>query len=322
MMYDVGNLIDDRYLVTRTLGQGGHGTVYAALDEMLGAHVAIKCLNPLLAEDAAFKIRMHREARAMGALSGTSAVQIFAFNRSKEGALYIVMELLKGRDLEAYCRELDGHGATIDLTRLIDLLAPIAYTLDTAHGIGIIHRDLKPANIFVLDDFTRGGVRLLDFGLAKDLKAEAFTREGTIAGSPGYIAPEVWQGKAHEADRTIDVYALGAVVFRCLAGRPPFDPRQPIDALLLAVTRGERPSLVARRPDLPRALDDWMQKALAIKKEDRFPSVGKAWQALRDVAALPARPLSTPEPGPPSASWEVEIDVEIEEEVSSLRGPS
>jgi serine/threonine protein kinase len=132
---------------------------------------------------------MHREARAMGALSGTSATQIFAFNRAKQGELYIVMELLAGRDLEAYLHELERFGAAIDVRRIVTLLTPIAETLDTAHDLGIIHRDIKPGNIFVLDTMTRGGVRLLDFGLAKDLNATALTQEGMIAGSPAYIAP-------------------------------------------------------------------------------------------------------------------------------------
>jgi serine/threonine protein kinase len=162
--YSVGDSIDDRYRVTGLLGKGGHGVVYAATDEMLGSRVAVKCLNAELAEDPAFKTRMHREARAMGALSGTSATQIFAFNRAKQGELYIVMELLAGRDLEAYLHELERFGAAIDVRRIVTLLTPIAETLDTAHDLGIIHRDIKPGNIFVLDTMTRGGVRLLDFG--------------------------------------------------------------------------------------------------------------------------------------------------------------
>jgi serine/threonine-protein kinase len=318
MGYQVGDVIDERYAVTGIVGQGAHGVVFSAVDEMLGSKVAIKLLSADLGSDPAFKVRMHREARAMGALSGTSASQIFAFNKSPRGEFYIVMELLVGRDLEAYLREREGHGAKIDLRRLVDLLGPIAETLGAAHDLGIIHRDVKPGNIFVLDSMTRGGVRLLDFGLAKDLNATSLTAEGMIAGSPGYIAPEIWRGKAKDADRRIDVYSFAAVVYRALAGVPPFDPRQPLDRFLIEVTRGPRPSLRALRPDLPATIDDWVQKALAADAADRFSSVSKLWSVLRAVAEMPSRAPRVSEPA--AAPWDVEIDVDIEVEVASLRG--
>lgn len=315
--YAIGQLIDDRYKVFGVLGKGAHGVVYAAEDEMLGSRVAVKCLNSDLSMEGTFKLRMHREARVMGKLSGTSATQIFAFNKAQDGGLYIVMELLEGRDFEAYLREIEKFGAHIGLERLIDLLNPIASTLDVAHGHGIIHRDLKPGNIFVLDSMVRGGVRLLDFGLAKDLKAQALTAEGMIAGSPGYIAPEVWRGRVNEIDHRIDVYSLGCVVFRALTGKPPFDPHQPLDRLLIAVTRGERPTITTSRPDLSPALDQWNAKALAINPDDRFPSVGKMWAALRALAAMPASKV--PAVAPDSKPWNVEVDVDIDIEVESIR---
>lgn len=313
--YQKGDLIDDRYEVKGVLGRGGHGVVYSAEDVSLGAPVAIKCLHGNVANEPGFKTRMHREARVMGKLSGTSAAQIFAFNKAKDGTIYLVMELLHGRDFEAYLQEIEGHGGRIQLLRLIELLGPIAHTLDTAHGLDIIHRDLKPGNIFVLDDLTRGGVRLLDFGLAKDLKADALTQEGMIAGSPSYIAPEIWMGRAHQVDLRIDVYSFGAIVFRALAGRPPFDGKQPLDRLLLQVTRGERPRLRVFRPELPATIETWVQKALAIDKDDRFPSVGKLWSSLRDIASMPEEKI----PESNAAPWNVEVDVDIDVEVESLR---
>ena len=318
--YKVGDSIDGRYRIQGLVGQGGHGVVYAAIDEMLGSKVAIKCLTSALAADIQFKTRMHREAKAMGALSGTSATQIFAFNKAPNGDLYIVMELLAGRDLEQYLLELEKHGAKIDLVRLVNLLAPIADTLDAAHELGIIHRDIKPGNIFVLDSNTRGGVRLLDFGLAKDLNAAALTQEGMIAGSPGYIAPEVWRGKAKQADRRIDVYSLAAVIFRALAGKPPFDPKQPIDRFLIAVTRGERPSVCALRPGLPAALDGWVEKALSADPADRFASVGKMYTVLRAIAELPVKRDSSVLPAAKPWDIDIDVDIEIDIDVASLRG--
>jgi len=316
MPYPLGHVIDQRYRVTGVLGEGAHGLVYAAEDGLLGSKVAIKVLSPDLASDDSFKIRMHREARAMGALSGTSATQIFAFNKAADGSLYIAMEMLAGRDLERYLREIEHHGGHIELKRLVTLLAPIAETLEVAHNLNLLHRDVKPGNIFVLDSFVRGGVRLLDFGLAKDLSASSLTQTGMIAGSPGYIAPEIWRGKGREADRRVDVYSLGVVAFRALAGRTPFDSKLPLDQFLIAVTRAPRPSLRALRPDLPAAIDVWVDKALAIAPVDRFASTVKMWDALRSMAELPVRSTAI---ALDVAPWEVEIDVEIEEEVASLR---
>src|SRR5689334_1418149 len=104
MVYELGHLIDGRYKVTGSLGEGGHGVVYRCEDTQLGAQVAIKCLHADVAAEPGFKTRMLREARAMGTLSGTSAVQIFAFNKADDGTMYIVMELLRGRDFETYLR--------------------------------------------------------------------------------------------------------------------------------------------------------------------------------------------------------------------------
>jgi serine/threonine-protein kinase len=225
---------------------------------------------------------MEREARAMGALSGTSATQIFEFNTSADGTLYIVMELLEGEDLEQHLRGIEAGGGRLSGDRLVELLGPIAATLELAHARAIIHRDIKPANIFVMASKTRGPVRLLDFGLAKDLNAAALTKDGTVMGSPSYMAPEAWRGKPQELDQRIDVYSLGAVIFRALAGQVPF-PEKAVMQLLLAVTRSKRPSLTAKRPDLPPAVDPWVERALAASPADRFQTVRDLWSALLDA---------------------------------------
>lgn len=319
MAYATGHVLDERYRVLGVLGEGGHGVVYVAEDELLGAKVAIKCLHASVSAEPGFKVRMHREARAMGRLSGTSAAQIFAFQKAEDGTLYIVMEHLVGRDLEAYLLDIERHGGRIDAQRLLTLLTPIAHTLDKAHELDLVHRDLKPGNIFVLDDSSRGGIRLLDFGLAKDLKADSLTMEGMVAGSPAYIAPEIWRGKAHQADRRIDVYSFATVIFRALAGKTPFDGKQPLDRLLFEVIRAPRPSLRALRPELPAAIDDWVQKALAIDAADRFPTVGKMWSTLASIIESRGAPAVATAPAITEAPWEVDIDVDLDEEVRSLR---
>jgi eukaryotic-like serine/threonine-protein kinase len=284
--HEVGDLIDERYKLLEVIGTGGQGVVYRAEDLELGANVAIKCLHPEVTSEPVFKTRMQREARAMGALSGTSAVQVFAYNKLGDGTLYIVMELLQGQNFELYLRGIEEQGGQLAAAKLFELLTPIAETLHAAHARGIIHRDIKPANIFVLNTKARGGVRLLDFGLVKDLNADPLTKEGSIPGSPSYIAPEVWKGVPKELDHRIDVYSFGAVVFRALSGRLPFVGGK-LAQILIAVTRGARPSLFALRPDLPQAVDGWVQKALAASKDERFQTIDALWRGLSVALGFP-----------------------------------
>lgn len=340
MGHDIDDVIDGRYRLLEVIGQGGHGVVYRAEDLELGTCVAVKCLHAEIAKNPAFKARMQREARAMGALSGTSAAKVFAFNQAPDGTLYLVMEFLTGCDLETMLRRMEGQNQRLPLDRLKALFRPIVDTLDAAHALGIVHRDLKPANIFVLQDAdddssatgqgaaddssaaghpddapagpgsaptlpgsaspgpssaepdggarphadppSRSGVRLLDFGLVKVMNADPLTREGSIPGSPSYIAPEVWKGRPQEVDHRIDVYSLGAVLFRVLAGRVPFSGATRVD-ILLASSRGPRPSLHALRPDLPSQVDAWVAQALAVAPEARFQDVRSLWAALEPL---------------------------------------
>jgi eukaryotic-like serine/threonine-protein kinase len=282
MDFDINDVIDNRFELLQVIGEGTHGVVFRAMDRDTGVEVAVKCLHPEMALERGIRARMEREARAMGALKGTSAVRVIAFNETPDGGLYLAMELLPGKNLDAYLREIEAGGERLSPSRLFELFDPIVDTLQAAHAMGIIHRDLKPANIFVLDADVGGGVRLLDFGLAKDLKADSLTKDGAITGSPSYIAPEGWAGKPHELDHRIDVYTLGVVIFRALGGRVPFQSKKMYD-LILSVTRGPRPSLHALRPDLPAEIDQWVNKALASSREDRFPSIRSLWDTLGET---------------------------------------
>ena len=275
------SVVGNRYELLNVLGKGGHGVVYRARDRETGADVAIKFLHDTFAEDPQYNIRMLREAQVMAALAGTSAIRVHGLHTTPDGALYLVMEYLKGADLDDYLDRRAAAGSSFSIEELFQLLDPIVDTLEAAHRRGIVHRDLKPGNIFVLNE---GGVRLLDFGLAKVLTASPLTSEGMVAGSPSYIAPEVWRGNPRVLDHRIDVYSLGAIAFRALAGAVPFAGSTLIEKFQLA-TAGERPSLHQLRPDLPPEIDQWVAQALAIDPERRFRKVRGMWNALRLVAA-------------------------------------
>jgi eukaryotic-like serine/threonine-protein kinase len=277
-----GQVIANRYRLVALIERGGQSEVYRAQDLIGHDEVAIKVLSQGLAADSLFRERMYREALAMANLAGTAAVRVLDQRWTEDGALCLVMELLAGTDLEQALTRLEAAGQRADPRWLLELFGPVVRTLEAAHAAGIVHRDLKPANVFVIDPSAGGGVRLLDFGFAKFVRMRGLTQPGQVAGSPSYIAPETWQGRTREIDHRVDVYSLGAVLFRALAGRPPF-VAQDLPELLALVTGASRPSLRALRPDLPHLVDQWVVGALAIDPEKRFQTVTALFNALGRV---------------------------------------
>lgn len=275
-----GEVVGGRYRLVALLDRGGQATVYRGVDLRMGDEVAIKAILPPKKPDAAWRDRMLREVHALTVLAGTAAVRAYHQVWGEDGTLYLIMELLHGANLEQWLEDVAQQGRLLTLADLKPILEPVVKTLETAHHAGILHRDLKPSNIFVQKD---GSVRLLDFGFAKFLRMRSVTLAGHIAGSPSYIAPECWKETTEHLDQRIDVYGLSAVVFRMLAGRPPF-VGDSIIHIMRACVSAERPSLHAVRPDLPAKVDDWVKSALAIERDERFMTVRAAWSAL--TAAL------------------------------------
>jgi serine/threonine-protein kinase len=277
-----GQLIGGRYEILALIDKGGQGAVYRARDHRDQDEVAIKVLNDAVGQAPEWRERMFREAHAMTTLSGTAAVRVFDQQWTNDGALCLVMELLQGLPLDSYLKMLEQYGLPVPLTLVLRLLAPIVDTLEISHDLGILHRDLKPENIFVLEPVGNGGVKLLDFGFAKFVRLKSVTAAGFVAGSPSYIAPEAWRGDPEQLDRRIDVYAMAAVIFRALAGRPPF-VSDDVRELLRLATGGPRPSLHALRPDLPPEVDDWVYQALAIEPAERFFRIRALWNAFMEA---------------------------------------
>lgn len=273
-----GEVIAGRYRLVEQLDRGGQGVVYRAVDQRDGDEVAIKILNEAKSNDENARERMMREAHALTLLTGTAAVRVVHQAWADDGAFCLITELLHGRDFEDHLLELANRNEQLSARALCELLEPVVATLEVAHANGILHRDLKPRNIFVLD---KGTVRLLDFGFAKFTRMRALTQTGLIAGSPSYIAPEIWAGET-DVDQRIDVYSLGAVAFRALTGKPPFSGSHLKETLRL-VTTAERPSLLAQRPDLAPGADEWVRHALAIDPRERFERVRAMWTALSSL---------------------------------------
>ncbi len=270
-----GEIVEGRYELLDLLGSGGQSVVYRARDRVDGDLVALKILawnDPDACE------RMFREAHVMCQLQGTSAVRVLHQGTTTDGAMVLVMEYLDGEDLGTFLTRSEPRGFRADRRFVERIFSPIVQTLDAAHRLGIVHRDVKAENVFLVREATGPGVRLLDFGFAKLLRARSITADEVVAGSPSYFPPEVWQEGSSRADTRVDVYALGVLIFRCLGGKMPFSG----DTLELmqAALASERPSLHALRGDLSPDLDAWIRQALAIRPEDRFQSVTAMWRAL------------------------------------------
>lgn len=288
----IGTLVANRYEIVSVIGRGGQGLVCRGLDRQTGQAVAVKILSGARARDAEAAARFEREQQALLALAGSHVVRVYERWQSETGAMYLVMELLEGRDLGQRLTEVEGRQQFLSLTEIRETIGPIVETLQDAHTQGIFHRDLKPGNIFLL---AGGGVRLLDFGFARLRASEPLTAAGIVMGSPSYIAPEMWRGRPDEIDHRVDVYSLGVILFRMLAGRVPF-AADSLGEMLLLTTTATRPSLHRLRPDLPAEIDHWAEQALAILPEHRFRTVRGLYNALWTVLEPEPRRASSAPP--------------------------
>jgi serine/threonine-protein kinase len=277
----LGNTVAGRYVIRDVIGGGGQSTVYSAYEKATGREFAIKVLRPTLKDPHSVE-RLKREHEAMQSLAGTAAIEVYDCCETDDGAACIVMERLHGVDFDEYLARAEAASQRIMPAQLVKLFGPVVETVHAAHLRGIVHRDLKPGNLFVVDASRGNGVKVLDFGFAKFRDKRSVTAEGSIAGSPSYLAPEGWRGERNLTP-AFDVYSFSAVVFRALAGEPPFDAKDLVNLLQL-VTRGPRPSLHALRPDLPEALDGWVELALAADPACRFQNMPATWHAFRSFA--------------------------------------
>lgn len=271
-------VLGGRYELTAVLARGGQSTVYRARDRVDGDEVAVKVVHGAAGDPDGME-RCFREAQSLALLLGTAAVRILHQVRTEDGGFALVMELLEGEELEARLRAMEARGERPSFEWIDRTLGPIVETLEAAHARGLVHRDVKAANVFLVDPARGGGVRLLDFGFVKLLRAPTITGSEVVAGSPEYIAPETFTRGAWAADARSDVYSLGVVLFRTIAGVLPF--RGALVEIMQGATAGARPSLHALRPEMSPSVDGWVQHALAIDPAERFQSVTASWRALR-----------------------------------------
>jgi tetratricopeptide (TPR) repeat protein/predicted Ser/Thr protein kinase len=274
------------YRIVSKLGEGGMGVVYLAEDTLLGRQVAIKTIMETGTDAPRFRSRFLREARAVSALSHPHIATIHDYGETTNGQPYIVMELIKGETLSDLI-----HQSKLTLKRSLEIAISVAGALHEAHRHGIVHRDIKPSNIAINE---RGEVKVLDFGLAKQLElgqnsnasgksptqANTQTRDGVVVGTPMYVSPE--QALGAPVDARSDLFSLGSVLYECISGHPAFPGVSTID-IFAKVLRDDTPPPSQFNSLIPAELDQLTLKVLAKEPDERYQTAAELITGLQTV---------------------------------------
>ncbi len=295
----VGDLIANKYRVERVLGRGGMGIVVAAVHVHLGQHVALKFLLPTVGTSPAIVARFEREARAAVALHSDHVTRVLDVGRLPDGAPYMVMEMLEGRDLAQELRSrrrLPAHEAVAHLVQACDAIAE-------AHALGIIHRDIKPANLFLAQRPKRvPTIKVLDFGISRSIALTEgvadITNTSQLIGSPLYMSPEQLRAPKTVDERS-DIWSLGATLFELLSGEPPFNG-ETVAELGAHIIMTPLVGIRSRQgcADIPEGLADVIARCLEKDPDRRYATIDDLMLALAPFARTEA---ITAAPGPASA---------------------
>lgn len=317
----IDKVIANRYRILSEIGKGGMAVVYKANDEVLNRIVAVKILNPEMAQDPVILVRFFREASAARALRHPNVVAIYDVGED-EGLHYIVMEYINGPTL----KELIHEQGAMPVSRAISMMMQLCDAVEAAHAHKIIHRDIKPQNVLV-----ENGERLkiTDFGIAVHFDGDDHEGGSTaVMGSAHYLAPESAIG--HQPDYRVDVYALGIVFFELLCGSVPFTGSTPA-AIALKHMQDPLPGILPYNTNVPQSIENVVIKATAKDPDERYESVAALRQAIEramDPAnrneprlTLKTTRLELPErqEKPPLQQREPEIVIEKKAPLQSVR---
>lgn len=267
----LGSVVASAYRFERVLGEGAMGKVYEATHLRIDRRFAIKVLHAPLAQREELRARFDREARVMSRIRSDHVVDVVDVAAAADGRTCIVSELLDGQDLEHY---LAARGDKLAPAEAVFLVRQCLRGLSAAHALGVVHRDLKPSNLFLARDGSgRVTLKVLDFGVAKTGGDSELTAAGTIMGTPAYMAPEQARG-ARFAEPHSDVYAAGAVLYRMLTGRAPYDEADVNGTLIRLMQEApRRPSELERA--IPAGLEAMIERAMARDPAHRYASAAE-----------------------------------------------
>lgn len=262
--YRPGEIIDEKYILIRKIGEGGMGAVWIAHNSVLDVHCAVKLIE---AGSKQVAERLLDEARAAARLGHSAIVRVLDYGETGRGDPFIAMELLDGEDL-AQLMERQGRLPAVEA---VQMLLPIGHALAAAHAKGIVHRDVKPENIFLArDEVASTQPKLLDFGIVRvEHSNRRLTIDGSVLGTPDYMSPE--QARGEEINGQTDLWSFGVVLYELICGRRPFDGDN-YNALMYAIINAE-PQSLTERGVADEELSAIVQRALRKSQEERWPSM-------------------------------------------------
>ena len=254
-----GSIINDRYQIIKTLGEGGMANVYLAHDEILDRNVAVKVLRGDLANDEKFVRRFQREALSASSLSHPNIVEMYDVGED-DGQYYIVMEYVDGKTLKQVLKQ-RGH---LSITEVVDIMLQLTDGLAHAHDAYIIHRDIKPQNIMILSN---GMIKITDFGVATALNSTQLTQTNSVMGTVHYLPPEQANGKGSTVRS--DIYSMGIMMYELLTGLVPYKGESAVE-IALKHLREPLPSVRKVDPTIPQSIENVIIRATAKNPKNRY----------------------------------------------------
>ncbi len=263
-------MINDRYEIIKSIGEGGMANVYLANDTFLDRKVAVKVLRGDLSTDEKFIRRFQREAYAASALSHPNIVEMYDVGEDK-GTYFIVMEYIEGRTL----KQLLKKRGSLTSPEVVDIMLQLTDGIAHAHDMYIIHRDLKPQNIMISDD---GKIKITDFGIAMAMNSTQVTQTNSVMGSVHYLPPEQASGKGSTIKS--DIYSMGIMLFELLTGKLPFKGENAVE-IALKHMKDDIPSVRKLNPNVPQSLENIVLKATAKNPKNRYDDVREMYNDLK-----------------------------------------
>ncbi len=264
-----GSTFTNKYQIIEELGKGGMGRVYKVLDKEVNEKVALKLIKPEIAADKKTIERFRNELKFARKIRHKNVCQMYDLNK-EEGTYYITMEFVDGEDLESFIR----RSGQLTVGKAVSITNQVCEGLSEAHKLGVVHRDLKPSNIMIDKE---GNARIMDFGIARSLKAKGITGAGVMIGTPEYMSPEQVEGK--EVDNRSDIYSMGVILYEMVTGKVPFEGDTTLSVALKHKTEIPKDPRELNA-QLPEEISRVILKCMEKKQEKRYQGAQELFSEL------------------------------------------